>query len=362
MVRLVDAGLARDLLERSFSQASSNDPPISAISPSVEEALAKLFSSGTQAYREALVGCCLARIIVPDVDVRYPYVHQAETAFSGRTLDERVVNPFLRTQQIPSSKSPYLSALRRGVNFAAPEAAGQSDKGAFRALHEIVSYIAVAPNDEVEAVLVLTLRQFIALRDRSRVPLARVRRLSLDQHLALASMLLKLKSGGRVPVFLCVAALRATSGRYALGWTVDFQGINVADAATGAGGDVTVSKSGDPVVSIEITEREIDEHRVASTFASKIATNSIEDYLFVHSAASPTLAARKLARDYFAQGHDVNFVSISEWLGGVLILLGATGRSQFTHEIVLLLDERDVPSSLKVSWNDCVGKLISTAT
>lgn len=60
-----------------------------------------VFGSKTQAYREVLVGCLLARIGDKTKDVRLPYVKLGPNAFSGRSLDERVVNPFLRANSIP---------------------------------------------------------------------------------------------------------------------------------------------------------------------------------------------------------------------------------------------------------------------
>ena len=53
-----------------------------------------LFSSATQSYREVLLGCGLARILDSSINLRHPYVNQGDDAFNGRTLDEKVVNPF----------------------------------------------------------------------------------------------------------------------------------------------------------------------------------------------------------------------------------------------------------------------------
>ncbi|MBF6559304.1 MAG: hypothetical protein IVW56_03355 [Candidatus Binataceae bacterium] len=101
-----------------------------------------LFSSVTQAYREALVGCAIARIINQDIDIRLPATESGEDAFSGRSLADNAVTPFLRDRAIPISVSPYLSALRGGAKFikgGAPRI--QRDKDGFDALVDLVDYL-----------------------------------------------------------------------------------------------------------------------------------------------------------------------------------------------------------------------------
>jgi hypothetical protein len=97
-------------------------------------------------------------------------------------------------------------------------------------------------------------------------------------------------------------------------WEIDYQGINVADAASGVGGDITITHEGKIVFAAEVTERPLERARIVATFNTKIAPNGIEDYLFF--VRSETLAddARQQARQYFAQGHEVNFLEIKNWV------------------------------------------------
>ncbi len=180
----------------------------------------------------------------------------------------------------------------------------------------------------------------------------------MKQYGALLDALLLTPSGGLVPVLLSVAAFTAIARAYDLPWQIEWQGINVADAAKGAGGDITILRDGKTVISVEVTERPIDKARVISTFATKISRNSIDDYLFFHSAAAPTNEARKAARAYFAQGHEINFVSIKDWISMVLTTLGAKDRTIFTNSVIDLLDKKEVPASLKVAWNDHVRAVV----
>ena len=191
------------------------------------------------------------------------------------------------------------------------------------------------------------------------MPLVHVNRLSLDQHIDLARSLLATPSGGLFPVLLCVAALRALDGRFQLGWSIDWQGINVSDAASGVGGDVTVRREGTVLLSIEITERPIDGARVRATFATKIAPSAQNDYIFLHGAAPPTEDARAAARAYFAQGHDISLIDLTAWLVPMLGSIGPAGRSTFTRNIVELLSSVDIKTDMKVAWNDRVRKVIT---
>ena len=103
----------------------------------------------------------------------------------------------------------------------------------------------------------------------------------------------------------------------------------------------------------------MDQSRVISTFNTKIAPQGIDDYLFCLGDASPTMDARRQAEQYFAQGHEVNFISIKEWILMSLATMGKRGRSIFNTQLMLLMESEEVPAPLKVSWNDHVSALMS---
>ncbi|NLG83442.1 MAG: hypothetical protein GX493_02280, partial [Firmicutes bacterium] len=95
-----EAGL---LLSEEFTKAEKDymdrKPP--EVSEKAKQAAGVLFTSTVQSYREALLGCAIARIINPEIDIRSPYDKQGPRAFSGRSLDEKVINPFLTDRRIP---------------------------------------------------------------------------------------------------------------------------------------------------------------------------------------------------------------------------------------------------------------------
>jgi SacI restriction endonuclease len=338
--------------ETAFLEAK---PPT--VSQEIESAATRLFSSNTQSYREVLLGCALARLQNRQIKIRLPYANQGDEAFNGRTLDERVVNPFLQDRRVPSSKGPYLAVFRRSVTLSPETRGGLKDKEGYDAMLAWVDALERTPSDDETRNLVLyLLYKFVELRDKADIPLSRISRLSLEQFEALISQLLQVQSGGLIPVLLTVAIFKTISSHFGTRWEVDAQGINVADKASGAGGDVTVSEGGKVLLAVEVTERPISRARVVSTFNTKIVTAGITDYLFVYSQQVPAEDARAAARTYFTQGHEINFLQATEWIIGNLATVGAEGRNAFTNEILALFEQ--APGKIKVAWNDVVRGVV----
>lgn len=350
------AEIARIFALAEADVAANRIPPVS---PAASEAAREMFESSTQSIREALLGCALARLLDPSVDISLPYMNHGANAFNGRTLDEQVVNPFLKAAQIPSSKGPYLASFRRSVRFEAETGKGMKDKRSFEAMLAFIAELKSAADPaEVEALARHLLWRFATLRDQSKITLARINRLSLPQIHSLIVALLASKSGGRFPVLLSSAMLQTLKKHFDLPWDIIQQGINAADAAAKTGGDIDVmdSETGKFVFSVEITERVIDKNRVVSTFTSKISPHGIEDYLFFYSTSLPEKGALDVAKQYFAQGHDISFLQVDEWLKNCLATVGPEGRSAFTNEFVDLLDQQDIPSEMKVFWNNLLAQ------
>lgn len=281
--------------------------------------------------------------------------------FSGRSLDERVINPFLRDKRIPSSRGPYLSVFRRSVAFDVSTRKGLRDKAAYDALLPVLAHLNGTSDDtELLNFLRYLLYKFAELREASLVPLSRLQRISLEQYEVLISGLLATPSGGRFPLWLIVATFGALRDFFGLNWEIRAQDINVSDAASGAGGDVTIAAEGQTLLAAEITERSVDRIRVVATFNTKIVPAAIQDYLFF-TTSPPTDEAREQARRYFAQGHEVNFLEIKNWILMVLATIGSRGRSVFNRELIKLLDSADVPKSLKVAWNEQIDRITGSS-
>jgi len=315
-----------------------------------------VFASATQAYREVLLGCILAKIQDRDIDVRKPYMAHGKDAFNGRTLDERVVNPFLHEKRVPSSRGPYLSTFRRNVAFVPATRRGLRDKTGYDGLLHILNKVNDADEDGLATLLRDVLARFIELRDAADVRVVHLQRISVEQYDGLIDGLLGTPSGGRFPVILIEAALTAIRERFRLGWEIEVQGINVADRPAGAGGDIMVRSGGSLLLAAEVTERPVERDRVVATFQTKIAEHGIEDYLFfVRNQVGEDVMRQ--ARQYFAQGHEVNFLEMRNWLKTILSTIGRAGRDVFNRVVVERLQASDVPAALKVAWNEQITRI-----
>ncbi len=173
----------------------------------------------------------------------------------------------------------------------------------------------------------------------------------------LITSLLDTPSGGRLPVILVVAAFTTIRDYFGLDWKIDYQGINVADAATGVGGDITVRSNGQTVFAAEVTERPLERPRVVATFNTKIAPNGIEAYLFFVRFETLAPEARQQARQYFAQGHEVNFLEIKDWVLNALATMGRPGREIFSGHLIALLDAPAIPRAIKGAGTDYIAAL-----
>ena len=356
----IDYEQARVLLESSYTEAESlflkDSPPPAP--DHLGQACKVVFASRTQAYREVLLGCLLARIQDKGIDIRQPYVRQGANAFSGRSLDERVVNRFLQDKRIPCSRGPYLSVFRRSVEFATATRDGLRDKEGYDSLIVVLGHIAKASKDaELLHLLTYVIYNFVELREQANVPLSRLHRIRLEQFDQLISGLLGTQSGGRFPVLLVATGFITIKKYMDLDWDVFYQGINVADTASGAGGDITIESKGKVLLTAEVTERTVDRSRIIATFNTKIAPQGLEDYLFFVTSAEAESDAKQQMRQYFAQGHEVNFVDIKEWLMMVLTTVGRRGREIFNQTFISMLEDASVPTALRVGWNGMVEKL-----
>jgi hypothetical protein len=356
----IDYEKALSLLNELFLEAEKyfNNNKTPAVNPSIIKAADILFLSLTQSLREVLLGCGLARLLDRSINIRFPYINQGDNAFNGRTLDERVVNPFFQDRLIPSSKGPYLASFRRSVKFIPETATGLRDKEGYAALLDYIGALETESPKDVRLLVIYILYRFIQLRNASNIPLSQISRFSLEQYRALVSMLIQIQSGGLIPVLLVVSMLRTIKNCFGLKWVIEYHGINVSDKASGSGGDIIVKQSDNIILAIEVTERLIEKSRVVSTFNSKIVKSGIEDYLFVYSDSKPTEEALQIARKYFSQGHEINFLQIQEWIVNNLGTIGAKGRNVFNHELISLFNNREVSASIKIAWNDIVKKIV----
>ena len=356
----VNYGRASTLLTNVFSAISSGLPEsYNEVYTKLNASLDIVFASNTQSYREVLLGCALIHKLHPEINIRLPYVKQGEDAFNGRTLDEKVVNPFLVSKQIPCSKGPYLATFRRNVKLDETCREGLRDKAGYDAMLEILAEIEASVGEDSTAILYCLLRKFYELRENSEIRLVSVARMSVEQYRKFLDILLYNQSGGLIPMLVTEAIFQTINESFNCGWTVCRQGINAADGATGAPGDVVINRGTEIVKAIEVTERPIASTRVVTTFNTKIATNDVREYLFIYTQAPPEEEAYRVANAYFAQGYDINFIKLTNLVISTFIGGDAAMRAVFMNKMLGLLRGSDVPASVKTAWNDSLQSVIN---
>lgn len=352
--------VARDKLDETFQDVSETlTQKVEKYLVDCKEPLDIVFNSSTQSYKEALLGCALAHLLNPSIDIRLPYMKQGPNAYNGRTLDENVINPFFQDNLIPCSKGPYLATFRRSIKFIEDTRDGLKDKKGYDAMLNLISVIEnIKNNEDAVSFLACLLYRFILLRDASHVALVRIKRLSINQYKVFLDRLFRCQSGGLLPVIATVALYQSINHEYGSNWDISWQGINTADGASGAGGDITIKKGDKSTLSIEVTERAIEQNRVKSTFNTKIILNDIRNYLFVYTYAQPAESARQIANMYFSQGYDIKFVNLIDMIINYFLIGDENTRIIFMDRFIDLLESKEVPSSVKTSWNNSLKSTI----
>jgi hypothetical protein len=95
---------------------------------------------------------------------------------------------------------------------------------------------------------------------------------------------------------------------------------------------------------------------VTATFQTKIAPQGIQDYLFFVRNDVGDDVLRQV-RQYFAQGHEINFLQMRDWLRILLATLGRAGRETFNRIIIEKLQAAEIATALKVAWNYQIAQI-----
>lgn len=358
MGRNIDYDAAKRLLNEAYEEAlkAFQTGEVVKIDGHLESAADTIFTTTVQSYREALLGCALAKVLDPEIDVTLPYKNQGPNAFSARSLDEKVVNPFLVSRSIPCSRGPYLATFRRNIRFGPETRDGLRDKEGYDAFLVYLDALREADPTRAYELFRYLLFRFVKLRYESEVELQAPSTLTLENWRKLIQGLIDRESGGLFPVLITVAYLRTLVKLYRLPWEISWQPINVSDRAANAPGDIVVKHEEQVYMAFEVTERRIDRSRVEATFRTKIARKPISDYLFVFAKEEPEAGAFGLARELLTLGTEVNFVHVRDFVINGLAVGGVKARRVFRDELMTLL--RHIPPRFRHMWNDEVEGLL----
>lgn len=284
-----------------------------------------------------------------------------------RSFCSSVVAPWVQetSSVLGNSNDPYVNnPLRRSRLDVDTEPLKRKDL--WRSLTDLLKDVQEA-DDPAHTELTLKrclssiVRRFTELQVSYPVP----QRVSLEQVFKAVSELMSLKSGGEASLVVVAALLRvfgATTGYFE---RVDRQGINEADAATNAPGDVLCFRKDEalPTLAVEVKDRSLTLLELNATI-QKSREAQVSEVLF--AAASPTDAERieidRKIRQEWGQGTSVYHVEIADLIHAVFPLLGSDARVDFLREIGNDFDANAIQPAIRTSWSDILRRIGESRT
>ena len=323
----------------------------------------KRTDSGNKAVAEVLVTLFAKKIISPEQDIR---LHQAgmEGGFSGRGLDEKYVNPFLRENDFPRMGSGS-GWLTRSLEHAAPydlEYTGKIKPAQVKDDFLRLIDAAQKKDGRAEQYLVEMFKMLLRWREQSQnLSLSRPKNKSINAAIALVeSLWLKAGSGAaRIPVVAVYAAyqrLVREVGRYENHKLLPLLPHNAADEKTGRAGDIDIALDDKIVEAVEIKHGAAIDAGLVSAIIDKVRRTSVRR-CYILSANETLQGAGDIARlaADARQHHGCEVIAngIASTLKYYLRLI--SNPDDFTENFVSLLEkDPDINYATKLLWNEIV--------
>lgn len=177
-------------------------------------------------------------------------------------------------------------------------------------------------------------------------------RVSLDRLYSLLVDYLAESSHGLRPQVVATALFRVLGEAFGLFDNVAGQGLNEADAATGAPGDIICrNEDGSLVLAVEVKDRTL---RLTDLRAAirKARTSDLRNLLFTvpSVAASDEEAIRSSIADEWGKGINVYHLPIESLVHSVFVLLDESWRVRLLDAIGVELDSRGAPLDSRERW------------
>lgn len=200
-----------------------------------------------------LLACLLAKVHLPDIDIRKPYTQIGDTdAFSGRTYDERFITEFVIRHDLPCNPTTaFLTpALRNRNTVLTPDLELEGrPKEVYQAVLQLLSDVH-EQKISAEDLLTETIRQLIISRDEKRqrmdsllAGLTAARSeivLSAEAIITLIEQHLACRGASRLPV-LIIAAIYQSASRHLGEHILPLKLHNAADSQTQSLGDIQIT-------------------------------------------------------------------------------------------------------------------------
>ena len=290
-----------------------------------------------------------------------PETAPAEGRWDPRSFCGRVVVPWVRSNHdvLGRSSDPYVNnPLRRPRLDEGMESLSPRNREEWDAL---VAHLTALQSDgrqtAIEGSLVRCLKS-IARRLRAQsVTYPVPRRISLAQLCGLLDQYLYISDGGLRPMIVATALMRTLGEAFSIFTRVESQGLNEADAASGAPGDVSCFGADEALVlAVEVKGHNLTYVELGSTILSARAAG-VENILFATPgiASADTEDIENRIGEEFASGSNVHQISINDLARATFSLLGEDWRVRFIRAICDELDARSTDPVDRVRFAELLG-------
>lgn len=346
----MDAEAAREWLDAEWRDV------LTAADSTPDPEIDRLVNSKVTSIRYALITQVVGKIADPSRSLFYLQIGEGEPGvWDARGFCDKVIVPWVSDNHdvIGTSREPYASKPLRRVRIEhGMKNVRDKDWDRLAALFEV--WDGASP-DELRAAcrrcLAAIARRLTGQSFKYSIPL----RISAAQTRVLLEAFLSDQSGGLRPMVVSAALMQALGEGFGLFARVESQGVNEADAATGAPGDVMCyAKDDSLILAVEVKDRRLTLSDVRSSARkARQADTTLKSLLF----AVPGLreAEREpIAEDMeqaWASGLNIYHIDILDLAAVGFVLLSEDWRPKLLRAIGAELDRRGDHQHRR-AWHD----------
>ena len=284
----------------------------------------------------------------------------ADGRWDPRSFCTRVVVPWVRRNHnvLGTSSDPYVNNPLRRARLDVGMGS-LSNREEWEALVRLLAELeADGSRSAVEEMLVRCLSA-IARRLRAQDVVYPVpRRIGLGQLCGILDRYLEVSDGGLRPMIVTTALMRTLGEAFSIFTRVESQGLNEADAASGAPGDVSCFGADEELVlAVEVKGHDLTYVELGATILNARSTG-VENILFATPdiASADREAIERRIDDEFASGSNVHQISINDLVRATFSLLAEDWRVRFIRAICDELDARSTDPADRVGFAGLLGE------
>jgi len=189
-------------------------------------------------------------------------------------------------------------------------------------------------------------------------------RVSLEQTIEITERFLSERSGGERPLIVADALMRTVGRVFGLFDEVFRQGINEADSASKAAGDIMCLHNNEEfsfeqqVMVVEVKDRKLTLIEVNASI-EKVRERRVPALLFVVPGLDPLdeQAIRQRAKEEWALGTNIYFSQLHELMRVAFVFAGERARTQFLQEVGAGINKLTVQPTLRVVWSNLLSQM-----